>query len=104
MFRFGQAVGAIGATLAVMRIPMTYVLPRIWQKHHGIGPTPDAARQRAVQLYPAIASRLVRKADANRADALLIAAYGQQAGEARRDSPHVARHYMRKADVGILAD
>jgi len=54
MFRFGQACGAIGATLAVMGIPTTYVLPRAWQAYHGIGPAPDAARQRAVQLYPVI--------------------------------------------------
>jgi crossover junction endodeoxyribonuclease RuvC len=78
MFRFGQACGTVYATLAVMTIPITYVLPRVWQRHHGIGPTPDAARQRAVQLYPQIASRLARKADGNRADALLIARYGQE--------------------------
>jgi crossover junction endodeoxyribonuclease RuvC len=77
MFRFGQACGAIYATLAVMKIPTTFVLPRAWQRHHGIGPTPDAARQRAVQLYPQIAPQLARKADGNRADALLVACYGQ---------------------------
>jgi crossover junction endodeoxyribonuclease RuvC len=79
MFRFGQACGAIYATLAVMGIPVTYVLPRAWQAYQGIGPTPDAARQRAAQLYPQIAPQLMRKADGNRADALLIACYGQQA-------------------------
>jgi crossover junction endodeoxyribonuclease RuvC len=84
MFRFGQACGAIYATLAVMGIPLTYVLPRVWQAHHGIGPTPDAARQRAAQLYPQIAPQLARKADGNRADALLIAAYGRQASNSVR--------------------
>jgi crossover junction endodeoxyribonuclease RuvC len=83
MFRFGQACGAIYATLAVIGIPITLVLPKAWQRHHGIGPSSEAARQRAVQLYPQIAPRLARKADANRADALLIANYGQRAGEAR---------------------
>jgi crossover junction endodeoxyribonuclease RuvC len=77
-FRFGHACGALYATLAVMAIPTTFVLPRTWQAHHHIGPTPDAARQRAVQLFPQIAPRLARKADANRADALLIACYGRQ--------------------------
>jgi crossover junction endodeoxyribonuclease RuvC len=97
MFRFGQAVGAISATLAVMEIPTTFVLPRVWQHHHGIGPTQDAARQRAVQLYPQIAPRLARKADGNRADALLIARYGQQvlakpSGINHMDGHHHAQH------------
>jgi hypothetical protein len=78
MFRFGQAVGAISAVLAVMQIPTTYVLPQVWQRYHGIGPTPDAARQRAAQLCPQIAPQLARKADGNRADAFLIAYYGRQ--------------------------
>jgi crossover junction endodeoxyribonuclease RuvC len=79
MFRFGQACGAIYATLAVMGIPITLVQPKAWQRHHGIGPSPEAARQRAVQLFPQIAPQLARKADAHRADALLIAGYGQHA-------------------------
>jgi hypothetical protein len=74
---FGQACGALYATLAVIGIPITLVQPKAWQRHHGIGPTPDAARQRAAQLYPQLASRLARKADANRADALLLVAYGR---------------------------
>jgi crossover junction endodeoxyribonuclease RuvC len=97
MFRFGQACGAIYATLAVMGIPLTYVLPRVWQAHHGIGPTPDAARQRAVQLYPEIAPQLARKANGHRADALLIAAYGRQASNSvrSRDTKEVAVAQLR---------
>jgi hypothetical protein len=100
MFRFGQACGAIGATLAVMGIPTTFVLPRSWQQYHGIGPTPDAARQRAAQLYPQIAPRLSRKADGNRADALLIAAYGQRALAKPSNVTHLAgHHHLRREDV-----
>jgi crossover junction endodeoxyribonuclease RuvC len=90
MFRFGQACGAIYATLAVMGIPITLVQPKAWQRHHGIGPSPEAARQRAAQLYPQIAPRLVRKANANRADALLIANYGRCALELAQ--PGMAAH------------
>jgi crossover junction endodeoxyribonuclease RuvC len=101
MFRFGQAVGAISATLAVMGIPTTYVLPKAWQRHHGIGPTPDAARQRAVQLYPAIVLQMRRKADGNRADALLIASYGQDSLAKANNITHIAgRHYAQHEDVG----
>jgi crossover junction endodeoxyribonuclease RuvC len=90
MFRFGQACGAVYATLAVMGIPITYVLARAWQAHHGIGPTPDAARQRAMQLHPETAPRLARKADSNRADALLIACYGRLVAEKSATVPSVS--------------
>jgi hypothetical protein len=91
----------IYATVAVMKIPTTFVMPRTWQRHHGIGPTPDAARQRAAQLYPQIASRLARKADGNRADALLIAAYGQQVLAKPSNIAHIAGHHCaRHEDAG----
>jgi crossover junction endodeoxyribonuclease RuvC len=76
MFRFGVSFGAIQGIVAAMGIPMTLVKPKQWQGFHHCGPSPDAARQRGVQLYPSTAARLARKLDANRADALLIAAYG----------------------------
>lgn len=76
MFRFGYAAGALYGLIVGLGLPITPVLPQAWQKHHGVGPSPDAARQRAVQLYPAVAARLQLKRDAHRADALLIADYG----------------------------
>jgi crossover junction endodeoxyribonuclease RuvC len=76
MFRSGYASGALYGLLVGLNLPVTFVLPQIWQKHFGIGPSPDAARQRAVQLYPQVADRLTKQRDAHRADALLIADYG----------------------------
>ena len=46
------------------------------------GPAPDAARQRAMQLYSGSADRLARKRDAHRADALLLARFGAATAEA----------------------
>jgi crossover junction endodeoxyribonuclease RuvC len=77
VFRFGYAAGSLYGVLVAHDVPVTFVRPQDWQKHHRIGPTPDAARQRAVQLYPALASRLARKCDHHRADALLLAQYGR---------------------------
>jgi crossover junction endodeoxyribonuclease RuvC len=76
MFRFGYAAGAVYGAIAAIGLRCFFVTPQSWQKFHGIGPEPDAARQRASQLYPQIAPQLIRKADGNRADALLIACYG----------------------------
>ena len=55
---------------------MTFATPQEWQRFQHIGAAPDAARQRAVQLYPQLAPMLARKKDHNRADALLLAVYG----------------------------
>ena len=74
MFRFGYAAGAIYGLVVGLGLPVTLVRPQEWQR--GIGPSADAARQRAVQLYPAIADRLQLKRDGHRADAVLIADYG----------------------------
>ncbi len=35
----------------------------------------DASRTKAIQIYPEISSKLSRKKDSNRADAILIARY-----------------------------
>lgn len=77
MFRFGFACGAVTGLLVAMGISITTVRPQEWQKHHRVGPSPDAARQRAVQLYPSVAASLTRKRDQHRADALLLACYGR---------------------------
>jgi crossover junction endodeoxyribonuclease RuvC len=77
VFRFGQSFGAILGVITAMGIAMTLVQPRDWQRWAGCGPAPDAARQRAAQLFPGSAERLSRKKDNHRADALLLAGFGQ---------------------------
>jgi hypothetical protein len=56
--------------LVVLGIPLSFA-----QRHRTVV---GGARQRAVQLYPRIAPQLARKADANRADALLMADFGRR--------------------------
>jgi hypothetical protein len=76
MFRFAEAAGGLYGLLVGLGIPVTFVRPQAWQKFHSIGGVPDAARQRAAQLYPTMSAMLSRRKDDQRADALLIAAYG----------------------------
>jgi crossover junction endodeoxyribonuclease RuvC len=78
MFRFGEAAGAVYGLIVGLGLPVTFATPQQWQKYHGVGASPDAARQRAVQLYPTLAPMLARKRDQHRADALLLACYGRQ--------------------------
>jgi crossover junction endodeoxyribonuclease RuvC len=76
MFRFGEALGGLCGLMIGLQIPLFKVRPQEWQRYFRIGAGPDAARQHALQLYPSIAQRLVRKKDVHRADALLIATWG----------------------------
>lgn len=77
MFTFGHAVGVVEGVVTGMAVPITLVTPQRWKKHAGlIGTDKDAARSRAVQLYPGLrVLDLVGKGQAV-ADALLIGRYG----------------------------
>jgi crossover junction endodeoxyribonuclease RuvC len=74
--RFGKAAGQIEGLVVGLGRPYSLVTPQRWQRVAGCGPSPDAARQRAGQLYPDAVQFLTRKKDAGRADAILIAHYG----------------------------
>lgn len=75
MFRFGQSCGVLAGVLAALRIPVVYVTPQRWKRHHGLlGTDKDAARGKASDLYPD--APLARKRDVGRADAILMARWG----------------------------
>jgi crossover junction endodeoxyribonuclease RuvC len=76
MFRFGESAGQIYGILVGLGLAVTFCEPRQWQRHHGIGASADAARQRCLQLYPHLSGQLRRVKDCHRADAVLIGAYG----------------------------
>lgn len=78
MFTFGHAVGTVEGVLAGAGIPVTHVTPQAWKKSAGlIGSDKDAARSRAIMLYPNLrALDAVGKGQAI-ADALLIARHGR---------------------------
>lgn len=74
-FSFGRGCGVIEGALAALHIPTTFYQPREWQKAMGMaaGGGKDAARNRAMQLYPSFSSSFARVKDDGRADAALIA-------------------------------
>lgn len=80
MFGFGKGFGIWLGILAAYAIPYTLVTPQAWKKimMAGMSSEKDAARVRAIQLYPELSDQLRRKKDIGRADALLIAAYGMK--------------------------
>ena len=80
MFSFGHATGSIVGVLAAMQIPVTHVTPQAWKRRAGlIGKDKDAARSRAIQLWPAWGA-LGKKGEGQAlADAALIARFGEAA-------------------------
>ena len=76
-FKYGRATGALESVLACCEIPMTIVEPSVWKKFHQLrGGDKEAARQRALQLFPAAHALLARTKDHGRGEAALIALYG----------------------------
>lgn len=77
MFTFGHAAGVAEGILQGLNIPYTLVTPQAWKKSAGlIGSDKDAARSRAIQLYPGLRALDAKAKGQAIADALLIARYG----------------------------
>jgi hypothetical protein len=72
-FSYGRAVGAIEAVVALCSIPMNLIEASSWKrKLHLPGKDKEAARQKALQLFPAQHALLARKKDHGRAEAALL--------------------------------
>ena len=76
MFNFGQSFGVIKGISSALSLPIYFVRPMKWKKHFNLIKTnKDASRTKVIQIYPEISSKLSRKKDSNKADAILIARY-----------------------------
>ena len=76
MFNFGQSFGVIKGICSALSLPIYFVRPNKWKKHFNlINTNKDASRTKVIQIYPEISSKLSRKKDSNKADAILIARY-----------------------------
>ena len=76
-FNFGHSTGTIMGVLGALGMPHTLVTPQAWKKAAGlIGTDKDAARARAIQLWPDWRELDKKVAGQALADAALIAKYG----------------------------
>ena len=71
-------MGVLLGVLASQNIPYTTISPTKWKKSFGLTRDKDASRAAATRLFPANADLFERKKDDGRAEATLIALYGQQ--------------------------
>ncbi|EAX8455326.1 hypothetical protein BVD23_12020 [Salmonella enterica] len=77
MFTFGHAAGVVEGIVQGLGIAYTLVTPQAWKKSAGlIGSDKDAARSRAIQLYPELRALDSKAKGQAIADALLIARFG----------------------------
>ncbi len=76
MFNFGQSFGILKGICSAMQLPLFFVRPVKWKKHFNlINSQKDASRTRAIEIFPYFSSRLSKKKDSNKADAILIASF-----------------------------
>jgi hypothetical protein len=78
-FSFGRSrVGVIEGVLAVAGVPVQFLTPVAWKRAVGVAPgtDKDAARSKAIALWPGKAALFARKLDHNRAEACLIGLAG----------------------------
>jgi crossover junction endodeoxyribonuclease RuvC len=77
MFNFGHSCGTVTGVLGAMGIPHTMITPQAWKKAAGlIGTDKDAARARAIQLWPKWRDLDKKGKGQALADSALIALYG----------------------------
>ena len=76
MFNFGQSFGVLKGICAAMQLPVYFVRPAKWKKYFNlINSEKDASRTRAIEIFPYFSSKLSKKKDSNKADAILIASF-----------------------------
>ena len=76
MFNFGQSFGVLKGVCSAMQLPMYFVRPAKWKKYFGLIKTEkDASRTKVIEIFPYISSKLSKKKDSNKADAILIASF-----------------------------
>jgi crossover junction endodeoxyribonuclease RuvC len=77
MFTFGHCAGLVEGVVTGLGYPVTLITPQAWKKAAGlIGMDKDAARSRAIQLYPGLRDLDLKGKGQAIADALLIARHG----------------------------
>jgi crossover junction endodeoxyribonuclease RuvC len=77
-FRFGKSYGVAIGVVAALKIPVHFVAAGVWKRHFNLPADKEAARARALQLWPGRAELFSRRRDHNRAEAALLARYGAE--------------------------
>ena len=70
--------GGLLATCMTLGVPVEVVNAAAWKRRVGLlGADKEVSRRKAIQAFPKLSEKLKRKKDHNRAEALLLARFGQ---------------------------
>ena len=76
MFNFGQSFGVLKGICAALKLPVHFIRPVKWKKHFNlINTEKDASRTKVIDVFHYISSKISKKKDANKVDAILIARF-----------------------------
>jgi crossover junction endodeoxyribonuclease RuvC len=78
MFRFGYSLGAVVGILGMAGIPTFFTKPQVWKTLTGLSHDKNLSRSRACQLFPERATEFKRVKDDGRAEAALLAVFGER--------------------------
>ena len=81
MFNFGKSYGMVFGVVAGLQMRISTVTPQQWKKDLKVQKGKDAARARAMELYPHYSDQFVLKKDDGKAEAALIATWGSSFGQ-----------------------
>lgn len=87
MFNFGRRYGTVLAVLQVLEIPYTLIEPRVWKGATGVSSDKGSSLAAARGLWPGADELLRRVKDEARAEAALIARFGQLSTYSHRRAP-----------------
>ena len=76
MFNFGQSFGVLKGICAALKLPVHFIRPVKWKKYFNlINTEKDASRTKVIEVFPYISSKISKKKDVHKADAILIARF-----------------------------
>jgi crossover junction endodeoxyribonuclease RuvC len=75
-FSLGHSMGAVQGALAALGVPTKLVAPQTWKRSYGLGKDKSQSQAEASRLFPGKAGHWALVKHHNRAEAVLLAAYG----------------------------
>jgi crossover junction endodeoxyribonuclease RuvC len=76
-YKYGRSVGSIEAAITLCGIALEIIEPSMWKRFFRLpGKNKEAARQKAIALFPTAHQVFARRKNHQRAEAALIALYG----------------------------
>lgn len=87
MFNFGRAVGVAIGVLAAHKIPIHFPTPTKWKRYFALGKDKEESRRLAIERWPLCADLFSLKKHHGRAEACLLAVYGNEVSFRQIEAP-----------------